>query len=206
MPLPTTIPSQYNQCGLVDTGCTQPDNAMTQCLKAETRLWANIVFNPIFATLKLPARYRTLLVPPFDAQPVDATRLNIQGSVGPVSTLTANRYNTIAQYLVPSGYDGVINSTFNKFVSQTGPGLQDGSGMVQWVIAINNYLQINYTHITMQMGETATLGPMPYGGGIRVKANDLLTMYALVTAAGIAYLDPAGLILGAFQGWQYSSR
>jgi hypothetical protein len=56
------------------------------------------------------------------------------------------------------------------------------------------------------MGETATLGPMPYGGGIRVKANDLLTMYALVTAAGIAYLDPAGLILGAFQGWQYSSR
>lgn len=203
--LPSTIPT-LARCGYVNTGCAQSDNVMAQCLKDETALWAKIAFNPIFATLKLPARYRTLLVPPFDAQPVDATRLNIQGVVGPLSTLVANTYNTVVQYLVPAGYDGVINSTFNKFTPQAGPGLQDGSGMVTWAVAINNYLQLNYTNITMQMGGTVTLGPMPYGGGIRIKANDLITMYAMVTAAGIAYLDPAGLILGALQGWVFSSR
>jgi hypothetical protein len=186
--------------------CGSPDNAVTQCIKKEAMVWGAITRNPLFSVLKLPSRYRLLDVPPFDAQPVDSTRLNVQGSIGPLGSLAAGAYTPVVSYLVPSGYDGVINSTFNKFVPSTGPGLQDGSGMIQWVIQINNYLQFNYTDITMQMGETSTLGPMPYGGGIRIKTNDFIQMFALVNTAGLAFLDPAGLIIGALQGWVYAGR
>ena len=206
--LPPTIPSVSDRCaptvGLPNCGLS--DNPRTECIKAEAQVWGAIIRSPIFSILALPPRYRLLEVPPFDAQPIDATRLNQQGVVGPLSSLTAGTYYSVVSYLVPPGFDGVINSTMNKFVPATaaGVGLQDGSGQIQWVLQINNYLQINYTNITMQMGDTSTLGPMPYGGGIRIKPNDTITLLAVVNSAGKAGLDAGGLIIGALQGWIYA--
>jgi hypothetical protein len=169
-------------------------------------LWVAISRNPLFAVIRRPPRYRLIEVPPFDAQPVDATRLNVQGTTGTISTLTAGVYNLVTSYLVPNGFDGVINNVFNKFSSLTGPQLQDGSGWIRWAIQINNYLAFNYTNILMQQGDTANLGPIHHGGGIRIKPNDLIQMFAVVNAAGIATLDPNGLIIGALQGWVYASQ
>ena len=78
--------------------------------------------------------------------------------------------------------------------------------MITWSLAINNYLAVGYSNITIQQGNNSSLGAMAHDGGVRIKANDLVTMYATVTAAGSAYLDPDGIILGAFQGWIYSNR
>lgn len=204
--LPPTIPSLSDRCGhsVRLPNCGLPDNLSTSAIKAEVELWSRIAFNPTFALLKLPARYRALDSTPFDVQPYDATRLNVQGTSGTIASLGAGVYNPIVTYTVPVGFDGVINNTMNKFAVQLGPGLQDGSGMITWAIQINNYLAINYTQIIMQMGDTANLGPVAHDGGIRIKANDTVTMYALVNAAGLAFLDPNGLILGALQGWVYA--
>lgn len=206
--LPPTIPSLSDRCmprvGM--RNCGLPDNPYTQCLKKEAGIWERIASDPVFSVMKLPARYRLLELPPFYAMPTDATRLNQTGAIGPFSTLTAGIYEPIVSYLVPPGFDGVINSFMCKFALQTGPGLQDGSGMIQWVVQINNYLQLNYTDITMQQGDVTTLGPMPFGGGIRIKSNDLIQMFAIISPAGAAFLDPAGLIIGALQGWIYAAR
>lgn len=209
-PLPPTIPSLSDRCvSMVRLpNCGLPDNSAAQAIKLEVDLWARIAFNPTFALLKLPARYRALNSHPFDEMPFDAARLNVQGTSGTIATLASGVYNPIVTFTCPVGYDGVINNTMNKFAPQpgVGPGLQDGSGMITWAIAINNYLAFNYTNLTMQMGDNAELGPVAHSGGIRIKANDTVTMYALVTAAGLAFLDPNGLILGALQGWVYSNR
>jgi hypothetical protein len=178
---------------------------MTQCLQDEAQVWAGIAFNPTFPLLRIPARYRVTNLTPFAKMPQDAIRLNQVGSLA-ISTLTEGRYNPILSYLVPPGYDGVINSTYNKFSIQAGPGLQDGSGMITWQLAINNYLQINYSNITMQMGDQSTLGQVAHDGGIRIQQNDLITFYAIVTAAGLAFLDPNGLINAGIQGWIYANR
>lgn len=205
--LPPNVPTQFARCApsvQIQT-CGAPNNVMTQCLRAEAALWARIAFDPVFPLLRIPSRYRVINVTPFAKMPQDAIRLNQLGSL-PISTITAGRYNPILQYLVPPGYDGVINSTMNKFAIQGGPGLQDGSGMITWLLAINNYLQINYSNITMQMGDQSTLGQVAHDGGIRIQQNDLITFYAIVSTAGAAFLDPAGLINAGIQGWIYPNR
>lgn len=213
---PSSIPTLAGRCapGVVLRTCTEPDNPITQCLKTEAELWAQIAFNPTFPLLRVPARYRILPSHPFDVMPPDAIRLNALPSTSTpsplvpvtISNMVAGAYTPIVQYLVPAGFDGVINSTLNKFVIQNGPGLQDGSGMLTWVLQINNYLAINYNNITIQMGDTPTLGVVSHDGGIRIKANDLITFYALVTTAGAAFLDPNGIVLAAFQGWIYPNH
>jgi hypothetical protein len=206
--LPSTIPTQNDRCtpSVTLRSCVQGDNPMTRCLKRENAVWNAISTNPAFALMKLPARYQTLLSP-FDVMPYDALRLNQSGSF-PISGATvANRYYTVFSYLVPAGMNGVINVTVNKFVpSQTGPDFQDGSGQLTWALGINNYLALNYTNIGITMGSNAVLGPVAHDGGIRIQANDTISFYIKASAGGLAYLDPAGIILCAIQGWLYSAR
>lgn len=208
--LPYTVPSTAtNRCApsVQLQQCTQPDNAMTMCLKAEQQLWSQIAYNPTFPLLRVAARYRALNNPPFVQMPQDGQRLNV-GPITPtiLGNITAGVYNPLCSYLVPPGFDGVINSTLNKFVPQTGPPLQDGSGMITWVLQINNYLAISFNNVTIQLGSNGSMGQIAEGGGIAIKANDLITFYAIVSTAGAAFLDPAGIILGAFQGWIYPNR
>ena len=207
MEFPNTIPTLKDRCSpsvFIKT-CNDPNNAAAMCLQNETGLWNSIAHNPKFALLRLPVRYRLLPNPPFDLMPQDAVRLNVQNGL-PISSIAAGQHFPVLTYTVPAGFDGVINVTLNTFTIQNGPGLQDGSGMLTWSIGINNYLQINYTNITMTMGGQAQLGPVTRGGGIRIKANDTITFYCIATVAGLAYLDPNGIILCAIQGWLYPNR
>lgn len=207
--LPPTIPSSASQCvsGVPLRTCTQPNNFLADCLSAEVDLWGRIAFDPAFPLLKVPTRYRALPNHPFDVMPVDAIRVNALPTTPTIlSNMTAGRLTPIVSYLVPPGFDGVINSTLNKFVPQTAPALQDGSGMLTWLLQINNYLAIGYDRITLQMGDTPTLGPIAHDGGIRIKANDLIQFYAILSTAGAAFLDPNGIVLAAFQGWIYPNR
>lgn len=214
--MPSTIPTLSTRCtpGVQMKVCTEPNNILTQCLHAEGELWSQIAFNPTFPLLRIPSRYRILPSHPFDVMPSDAIRLNALPSTSTptpippvtISAMAIGNYTPLVSYLVPAGFDGVINTTVNKFVIQNGPGLQDGSGMLTWVMQINNYLAIDYNNITIQMGDTPTLGPVAHDGGIRIRANDLITFYALLNAAGAAFLDPNGIVLAAFQGWIYPNR
>ena len=208
--LPSAIPTQFTGCtpfqSANPTKCMEQPNAATQCLAKEMGVWQKISSSPVFSTLQLPARYRLLSSPPFDTMPMDALRLNITGGVPISSMTTANRYYQVIQYLMPLGFDGVINNTLNKFVPQTGPDFQDGSGQLTWLIAINNYLVLDYSNINITQGSQAQLGPVTRGGGIRLRANDLVTMYVSPSAAGLSTLDPQGIVIGAFQGWRYSNR
>ena len=207
--LPLTIPTQQDRCtpSVTLRSCVQHDNYMTQCLKREADVWDTISGNPAFSSLRLPARYRLLAQPPFNAMPSDAQRLNESATI-PMSSITvAGRYYTVLSYLVPAGMDGVINVTVNRFVaSQTGPDFQDGSGQLTWALGINNYLALDYTNIGITMGGAAVLGPVAHDGGIRIKANDTISFYVKASTAGIGFLDPNGLILCAIQGWRYAAR
>lgn len=212
--LPATIPTQFTQGGRCSpsvsiTQCNAPDNPMTQCLTAEERLWKQITSNPGFQLRKYPARYWQLKSLPFDEMPPDALRLNAPNAPGlPFSSVTtAGNYYLVFAYQVPAGYDGVINVTVNKFVPQTGPSYQDGSGQLTWALGINNTLAVNYTQIHLSLGSTESLGPVTKGGGIRVKANDLIQYFVSASAPAIAGgLDPSGIVVCAIQGWLYPSR
>lgn len=205
--LPSTIPSLQNRCApsiAAQFGCQTPNFAM-QCLWKEAMLWHKISADPAFALLQLAPRYRAMNIDPFLAMPKDATRLNQIGFI-PISSLVANTYSLVTSYLVPPGCDGVVNNTMNKFVPQTGPDFQDGSGQLTWVIGINNYLAYNYNNIGVEMGDNAQLGPTAHDGGIRIKSNDLIAFYVTATAPGLAFLDPNGVIVCALQGWTYPNR
>lgn len=207
--IPYSIPTQGGRCEptAIPRTCSEPDNLATQCLKGEAWTWAQIALNPLFALLKVPARYRLASESPFNTMPQDGIRLNaIPTSPLLLSSFIANRFTPIVSYTVPPGFDGVINSVFTKFVPQNGPGLQDGSGMITWLVQINNYLAVGYESLTLQFGNNSSIGPTAHGGGIRIKANDQVTVYAIVTVAGLGFLDPNGIVLAALQGWTYANR
>lgn len=207
--LPSTIPSLNTRCqpSVQLQQCVEPDNAMTQCLRTEAALWGSIALNPTFPLLRIPARYRANANPPFAQMPLDAIRLNVQPTAPLlISAMVPDIFNLVTQYTVPAGMDGVINSLLTRFVPQLGSPLQDGSGMLAWTVQINNYLAYGYANMTVQMGDNATLGVVAHDGGIRISANDLVSVYALVTTAGQGFLDPNGIVLGSFQGWLYPNR
>jgi hypothetical protein len=171
-------------------------------------LLERIVFDPAFPLLKVAERYRLLADSPFDEMPIDAIRLNIVNLTPTLlSTLAVGILVPIVNYIVPSGYDGVLNSLYTRFTpTAAGTALQDGSGQLVWHIIINNHLALGYNNITIQQGDSGSLGAVTHGGGIRIKANDNITIAVVVNAAGIATLDPNGIILGAMQGWIYPNR
>jgi len=215
--LPPTVPTQFTQgtqgfCppSVNLTNCNQPDNPYTQCLKAETNLFQRIAQDPMFQMRKFPSRYWQLKNLPFDEMPPDALRLNAPTSAPyglPIASVAvAGEYYTVMQYLVPAGYDGVINVTYNRFVpSAGGSGWQDGSGQLVWALGINNALAVNYTNIGISMGSAAVLGPVTKGGGIRVKANDLI-QWLVSAPTGTGGLDAGGILVAGIQGWLYPNR
>jgi len=212
-PLASNIPVQGSDMGRCApsvslTNCNAPDNVFTQCIKNEMRMFDRITRDPSFQMRKYPSRYWQLKSLPFDEMPPDALRFNTPTKGLAFSTVTnPGQYYLVTSSLVPAGYDGVINVTLNKFVPQTGgPDFQDGSGQLTWAIGINNILAVNYTQISITMGASSILGPVTKGGGIRVKANDLLQYFVSASAAGIANLDPNGFVVCAFQGWLYPNR
>lgn len=220
--LPAAIPNSSNpgwRCApsvqLVQ--CNAPDNLLTSCIKVEADLLQRIVTNPMFLLGKLPARYWQLQNLPYDEMPPDALRLNAAGGL-PFSTIaTAGAYYNVPLglvgspgypgFLVPAGYDGIINVTMNKFVMKTGPSFQDGSGYLIWALGINNRLAVNYTGIAITQGDVGGLGPVAKGGGIRIKANDLIQWYVSASSAAISGgLDASGIVVCAVQGWLYPNR
>ena len=167
--LPPNIPTQFTQQGggrcapsVQLTQCNAPDNVFTQCIKADSALFQQITSNPMFALKKFPSRYWQLNNLPFNEMPPDALRLNAAGGLPLSSIVTAGDYYNVPLsqstnsagypgYLVPAGYDGVINVTMNKFsATATGPDFQDASGALQWALGINNRLVVNYTNINIE--------------------------------------------------------
>lgn len=215
--LPPTIPTNWTTPGGFCTpstnltNCTAGDNAFAQCIKSENALLNRITQDPVFPLRKLPARYWHLKSLPFDEMPPDALRLNapVGSPVGlnMLSMPNPDQFYVVMQYQVPPGYDGVINVTWNRFVPQTGPAFQDGSGMLTWALGINNTLALNYTQLGIEMGNNAVLGPVTKGGGIRIKANDLIQWFVAPSAAALTGgLDANGIVVAGIQGWLYPNR
>jgi hypothetical protein len=220
--LPAAIPNSSTPGGRCAPSvqlvqCNAPDNYLTQCVKAEADMLQRIITNPMFQLGKLPARYWQLQNLPYDEMPPDALRLNAAGGLPFTSVASAGDYYNVPLsltgspgypgFLVPAGYDGIINVTMNKFVPKSGTAFQDGSGYLTWALGINNRLAVNYTGITITQGDVGGLGPVTKGGGIRIKANDLIQWYVSASSAAISGgLDVSGIVVCAIQGWLYPNR
>lgn len=200
--IPGIIPTSSSRCASnAIPPC--PSNEWDACESANAAQWKRIYRDPNFAKLQLPVRYWNLSEPPFDTMPPDAIRLNQIGNAILTPGLVANANNTILQYTVPFGFDGIINENMNIFVPQAGAGFQDGSGLLTWRIYINQYLVTYYTAINTSMGSLSNSGNLNHSGGIRIRSNQTVTYVVFPTATALATLDPNGQIICGFRGWIY---
>jgi hypothetical protein len=200
--VPFIIPTRATRCApRIGPTCGTP-NAFDFCLQANYQQSKKLAVGAA-AWKKAYPKYSSQQAAPWVSMPFDGVRLNQNGSVV-LGTLVASALTPVFTYVVPAGYEGVINQILQVFKTNTGPELLDGSGDLTWYIGTNFTFQTNYTIMTVQEGSTANFGMVAMGGGIRIKSNQILTYYVSATAGAIAGgLDPAGRVVCGFSGWIY---
>jgi hypothetical protein len=87
--------------------------------------------------------------------------------VGTVPTpLAATGDVEVLAFQVPHGYDGVIAGLVNLY---TGPGFQDGSGDLEWRLAINRVYATHLGQVLVTLGSQQQ--PFTVDGGIPVQSG-----------------------------------
>lgn len=103
---------------------------------------------------------------------------------------------SVVQFLVPKGYNGILNRLANEFV---GGGFQQGAGGVTWELFLDFVTGIpapNFQNIVASLGSVnapATLN------GIRIKENQLVTLQV----TNVSIVVAGQLIGGLFGGYYY---
>lgn len=135
------------------------------------------------------------LAPPWVQPPQDSLSFDEAGTVALPAPPSAD--TTVLEFLVPEGYDGVINALSLNF---EGGGFVNGSGDIVWRILIDGRAQRNYSNITSQKGTTEL--PRTIQGGIRVFSGQ--TVMAVVNHVSNVGLN--GDVVATMGGWFYPSK
>lgn len=105
----------------------------------------------------------------------------------------------ILSWLVPVGYDGVIDTIIAN-VSGNNNGFVEGSGQVSWRLAANFRYLRDVGNIQFSLGSLLT--PIPdTNSGLRVYSGNIVTMGVTLSAAAFGALT--GTIVTATFGWIY---
>lgn len=115
------------------------------------------------------------------------------GAVGSSVIVPMTAGQTTYSFVVPSGYDGVINAWSWNF---TGGGFVDGSGDLQAQIYRNGAVIRGFDNVTVQKG---TIGIPRQVPPIRVFSGDVISLQVNHLANGLL----AGNIVGSFVGYFY---
>lgn len=109
----------------------------------------------------------------------------------------ANGVDTlVAEFFVPTGYDGVITSVTNFY---TGAGFAEGSGDLSWRIRVGLRWARNFGNIQTTLGSLASPCPL-FRGGLRLVAEQRVQYWVNhAIGSGLA----GGRIVCAFFGWFY---
>jgi hypothetical protein len=133
--------------------------------------------------------------PPWVKMPVQGKRFSYINSI----PLPVSGYGTdqlVLSFLVPLGWDGVINYVVQNY---TGQGFQEGSGDLTWRLQLNERYVKNLGSTTTQIG-TLTSGPISPNTSIVVLSNQLVQYWVNVAASAAADLN-GGRIIASCWGW-----
>jgi hypothetical protein len=104
--------------------------------------------------------------------------------------------HTVTQFVVPTGYDGVITSVANFY---TGAGFVEGSGDIVWRVTVGRAWLRNFGNIETTLGSLTSPCPL-FRGGVRVYSNQRVTYSVNIPVTSAI---SGGRIVCAFFGWFY---
>jgi hypothetical protein len=117
----------------------------------------------------------------------------------PANVFDGVTVNPILQWLVPVGYDGVIDTIIAN-ISGNGNGFNEGSGQIAWRLAANNRYLRDVGNLQFSIGSLIT--PIPdTNSGLRVYSGNIITMGASFSAAAQGAIS--GIVIAATYGWIY---
>jgi len=149
-------------------GCSPRVTHYDECLEQEARLLRQVKFPP---PCSIPDAYLNLL--PWDdtfgaIPPGSVTFLKQHGILTPT---TASGDNVVVDFLVPTGYDGLLSGFYFNY---SGAGFAQGSGDIIWRIQCNQYYLKDLSNTPYLLGDPVNPVPMTEGkilfSGQRVKA------------------------------------
>ena len=168
-------------------------NAASKCLDRETVVFEDIIRRGGLQQICCVSQYKYAF-PPWLKMPAEGRQYQeIQSIPLPAN----NSVDTVVnQFIVPTGYDGVITSITNFY---TGAGFVEGSGDLLWRLLIGRRWARNLGAIDTTLGSLTSPCPL-FRGGIRVYSNQLITYFTNVPIASA--LAGGRVICGVF-GWYY---
>jgi hypothetical protein len=171
---------------------TEP-NAASKCLDREQALYELIIRKGGLQKLCCVSQYK-YATPPWLKMPGEGRQYQEIDSI----PLPANDglNHVVTQFVVPTGYDGVITSIANFY---TGVGFVEGSGDLVWRLLIARRWARNLGNIDTTLGSLTSPCPL-FRGGIRVFSDQLITYYVNVPVASA--LVGGRVVCGVF-GWFY---
>lgn len=198
-PLAVEVVRRSSYTGEGFPNCIRIANTADRCLRGDTGMWSTIQ--------KLGGIHRVSISEmirydrePWLLMPQLGRRFHRRGSV--VLPLDDGLDNLVLEWVVPVGYDGVINQLVSMF---TGVGFIEGSGDIRWRLRLNEWWVRDYANVVTSLGDVQQPFTLA-GGGIRVKANQRVRMYVNIAVGAGAWLDPLGRIVVSTAGWFYPLR
>ena len=140
---------------------------------------------------------------PWVTMPSNGRRFRELGSLA-IATVPADNYdgvtlNTVLSWLVPVGYDGVIDTVIAN-ISGANNGFVEGSGQISWRLAANFRYLRDVGNLQFSIGSLLT--PIPdTNSGLRVYSGNIITMGVTFSAAALGAIS--GTIVVATYGWIY---
>jgi hypothetical protein len=190
--LPSGAPGNRS---LIPRNVTQrqfPPTFFNQCIDRNNVVWDRINREGGLMAICGGRKYDS---PPWVKMPVQGKRFSYINSI----PLPVSGYGTdqlVLSFLVPLGWDGVINYVVQNY---TGQGFQEGSGDLTWRLQLNERYVKNLGSTTMQIG-TLTSGPISPNTSIVVLSNQLVQYFVNVAASAAADLN-GGRIIASCWGW-----
>lgn len=140
---------------------------------------------------------------PWVTMPSNGRRFRELGSLA-IATVPAGNYdgvtlNPVLTWLVPVGYDGVIDTVIAN-ISGASNGFVEGSGQISWRLAANFRYLRDVGNLQFSIGSLLT--PIPdTNSGLRVYSGNIITMGVTFSAAALGAIS--GTIVVATYGWIY---
>jgi len=171
-----------------------PRNVWNGCLDSESDMWQQIQMRGGLRMICPAKRYPE---PPWVKMPLQGKRFSKISSIALPAADGSD--NQVGSFIVPTGYDGVIQSVVFQY---TGQGFNEGSGDLTWRIKKNQYYVKDYGAVTTQIASAT----QPYNGvttgQILLQSDQLVQLIVNRSVGSGGNLNGGRILMMAF-GWYY---
>lgn len=168
-----------------------PPTFFNSCLDREYHIWQDVQRCGGLMAICPGKKYDA---PPWVRMPPGAKRFSPISSI-PLPVANYGVDQLVLSFLVPYGFDGVINYIVQNY---TGQGFQEGAGDLTWRWQLNERYVKNYGNTEVQIGSLTQGGVYVPNSQIIVQSGQLVQGFVNVAGSAAVDLNGGRIIMSAF--------